>query len=88
MIKISRIKLEHIVALDATLIHFINMAKINLVTKNINAVFVNINLLRILLNIFVQTLTKLTKGKFYPESIKKMMKNSSKINPKFVPGKV
>lgn len=49
-IKISWIKLYHIVALGATLIHFINMARINSVIKSINAVFVNINLLRLIKN--------------------------------------
>lgn len=48
-IKISWIKLYHIVALGATPKNFINMARIISVIKNINAVFVNINLLRILL---------------------------------------
>ena len=44
-------KIIHIVALDATLIHFINMAKINLVTKSTNAAFVNINLHLILFQV-------------------------------------
>ena len=44
MDKIIPHKLYHIVAQDATQKNFINMAKINSVIKNINAVFVNINL--------------------------------------------
>lgn len=47
-IKISWIILYQFVAQNATLIHFINMAKINSVIKSINAVFVNINLLRLI----------------------------------------
>jgi len=43
-IKISWIKVYQLVAKNAILIHYINMAKISLVIKSTNAVFVNINL--------------------------------------------
>lgn len=50
-IKISWIILYQFVAQSATLIHFINMAKINLAIKSINAVFVNISLHPILFQV-------------------------------------
>ena len=49
-IKISWIKLYQNVAQDATPKNFINMAKINLAIKNINAPFANINLHRLIQN--------------------------------------
>lgn len=66
--KISWIKLYQIVAQDATLIHFINMARINSVTKNINAVFANINLHLILFQAVQEALNRfrLSKGSILP----------------------
>lgn len=50
-IKISWVILYHIVALGATHKNYINMAKTNSVIKDINAVFVNINLLPLIKNL-------------------------------------
>ena len=48
--KISWLKLYQIVAQDATPKNSINTARINLVIKNINALSLNINLLRLIEN--------------------------------------
>ena len=57
--KISWIKLYHTVAQNATLKNYINMARISSVIKNINAVFVNINLLPLIKKLSVSANTPL-----------------------------